>query len=396
MKIGSLFSGAGGLDMAVEDVFGASTAWHCEVDPAASQVLAERWSGIPNWGDITDIYWGLVEPVDILCGGYPCQPYSAAGRRKGTADERHLWPYFAEAVRGLRPRFVVLENVAGHRSMGFDRVLADLASIGYDAQWCSVRASDVGSCHRRERLFVLAHPSRDRRNEGWPESARIERRSDAAISGAAPVELLPTPAAARSGRNKSPSPGAAIRPSLDQITALLPTPEANAGEHRRDNGQDPERRRAGGHAVSLAGGEERADEPQRQRRPRPRHRHCLPQRLRIAVGQIRARCAPLGITHTRGTGTNRTEHQRKTTPLPGFLGVDDGMTRRMGHCNPHRRPQRPTSHHRQRRCPTTSHSRTHVAASPLGGGLMLNDLIAVAGILTLICTALAGLLKETR
>jgi DNA (cytosine-5)-methyltransferase 1 len=293
MKIGSLFSGAGGLDMAVEHVFGATVAWHCEVDPAASKVLAERWPLVPNLGNITQIDFGSVrehgagwdfEPIDILCGGYPCQPFSAAGQRKGTDDERHLWPYFAEAIRHLRPRFVVLENVAGHRSMGFDRVLADLARIGYDTQWCSIRASDVGAPHRRERLFVLATDatsigrgwrqetqsgsdrrevatdpidrpatatdahSADGRDEGWPEPARLERGSDAAISGAGPLDLLPTPAAVRSGRNQSPSPNAVIRPSLDQITSLLPTPRKSDGDgganplHRAERMDDVETR----------------------------------------------------------------------------------------------------------------------------------------------------------
>ena len=155
---------AGGLDMAVEQVFGGRTVWHCELDPAASKVLSHRYPGVPNFGDVTAIDWDAVDPVDVMCGGYPCQPFSAAGQRKGTDDERHLWPYFAEAIRRVRPRYVVLENVAGHRSMGFDCVLGDLASMRYDAQWCSVRASDVGAPHRRERLFILAHPARDRRH----------------------------------------------------------------------------------------------------------------------------------------------------------------------------------------------------------------------------------------
>lgn len=155
MRIGSLFSGAGGLDMAVEEVFGGEVVWQCEFNDAASKVLAHRYPGVPNFGDVTAIDWDTVEPVDVMCGGYPCQPFSPAGQRKGTDDERHLWPYFAEAIRRVRPRYVVLENVAGHRSMGFDCVLGDLASMWYDAQWCSVRASDVGATHRRERLFVL-------------------------------------------------------------------------------------------------------------------------------------------------------------------------------------------------------------------------------------------------
>jgi len=156
MRIGSLFSGAGGLDMAVEEVFGGEVIWQCELDKAASKVLAYRYPCAPNLGDITAVDWSTVETPDVLCGGYPCQPFSAAGQRKGTDDDRHLWPYFANAIRHLRPRFAVLENVAGHRSMGFDSVLADLAEARYDAQWCSVRASDVGAPHRRERLFILA------------------------------------------------------------------------------------------------------------------------------------------------------------------------------------------------------------------------------------------------
>lgn len=162
---GSLFSGYGGLDMAVNAYFGATTAWFGEFDPAPSRILTHHWPDVPNHGDITTIDWAAVEPVDILTGGYPCQPFSAAGRRKGTTDERHLWPYVREAIRHLRPRYTVLENVAGHRSLGFDRVLGDMAEDGLHAQWCSVRASDVGACHRRERVFILVTPADAERNE---------------------------------------------------------------------------------------------------------------------------------------------------------------------------------------------------------------------------------------
>jgi len=166
-RIGSLFSGAGGLDMAVESVFGGQTVWHSEIDSAASKVLAHHWPETPNIGDITCIDWDvwdaiypeILVPVDIICGGYPCQPFSgaAANRRKGKHDERYLWPYVAEAIRHIRPRIVVLENVAGHRAVGFDQTLADLAACGMDARWVSVRASDVGAMHQRERLFVIAY-----------------------------------------------------------------------------------------------------------------------------------------------------------------------------------------------------------------------------------------------
>ncbi len=259
MRIGSLFSGAGGLDMAVEEVFGGEVAWQCEFNEAASKVLAHRYPGVPNFGDVTAVDWDTVEPVDIMCGGYPCQPFSQAGQRKGTDDERHLWPYFAEAIRRVRPRYVVLENVAGHRSMGFDCVLGDLAGIGYDAQWCSVRASDVGAPHRRERVFILATNSTqqsgclndgdqlragwgtdgqgsatgagvasdatcDGRNEGRTESAGLVGGSDAAERGHGHVDLLPTPNAADGncgGRLNSPGHQSTLPGTVRE---LLPTP----------------------------------------------------------------------------------------------------------------------------------------------------------------------------
>lgn len=160
MRIGGLFAGTGGLEMAVAQVFpGAAPAWFCEYDDAPSRILAAHWPDVPNLRDVTTVDWTTVEPVDIITGGYPCQPFSAAGKRKGTDDERHLWPYVREAVRVLRPRYVVLENVAGHLSLGFGRVLGDMAEDGLDARWTSVRASDVGAPHHRDRVFILAVPA---------------------------------------------------------------------------------------------------------------------------------------------------------------------------------------------------------------------------------------------
>lgn len=156
MRIGSLFSGAKGLDMAVEAVFG-ETAWHCEIDPGAAKVLTARWPDVPNLGDITKVDWEQIEPVDIVCGGWPCQPFSSAGLKKGAADERALWPEVARAVRILRPRIIVLENVSTVVVLGeLARAVGDLASLGYDAQWVCLRAADIGAPHRRERVFILA------------------------------------------------------------------------------------------------------------------------------------------------------------------------------------------------------------------------------------------------
>ena len=158
MKIGSLCTGYGGLDMAVEAFFNAETVWTCEFDKYASQVIEQRIKKI-NHGDLKKTDWTTVEPIDILTAGYPCQPFSHAGSRKGADDERHLWPYIKEIIGTLRPQFVILENVRGHFGLGFREVLADLASIRYDATWRLVRASDVGAPHRRERLFILAQHS---------------------------------------------------------------------------------------------------------------------------------------------------------------------------------------------------------------------------------------------
>jgi DNA (cytosine-5)-methyltransferase 1 len=158
MRIGSLFTGYGGLDIAVEKHFGGEVAWYSEIDKAACTVLQAHHPMIPNLGDVTKIDWSMVEPVDILTGGYPCQPFSMAGDRKGKDDERHLWPYVRGAVGALRPSHVVLENVLGHLSLGLANVIGDLAGLGYDCRWGVVRASDAGACHERSRVFITANP----------------------------------------------------------------------------------------------------------------------------------------------------------------------------------------------------------------------------------------------
>ena len=175
MKIGSLCTGYGGLDMAVEAYFNAEMVWCAEIDKYASKLIEQRFNK-PNLGDIKQIKWDEVEPVDILTAGYPCQPFSHAGQRKGTQDERHIWPYIIEAISRIRPSIVVLENVRGHLSLGFQEVLKDLAQNGYDAKWQIVRASDVGAPHQRARLFIVAYPT----SIGQP--SRITCRSETSLT----------------------------------------------------------------------------------------------------------------------------------------------------------------------------------------------------------------------
>lgn len=160
-RIGSLFSGYGGLDIAVSRVYGGEVVWYSEIDKHACTVLAARHPGVRNLGDITAVNWATVPPIDILTGGYPCQPFSHAGQRKGTNDERHLWPYVRDAIVALRPVVTVLENVDGHRSLGLDVVLGDLADLGLSARWGVVRAADAGAPHGRRRVFIVVTADTD-------------------------------------------------------------------------------------------------------------------------------------------------------------------------------------------------------------------------------------------
>lgn len=155
-RIGSLCTGYGGLDIAVHSVFGGELVWWSDIEPGPVKLLTERHPGVPNLGDLKAVDWYGVEPVDILTAGYPCQPFSNAGKRLGLDDPRHLWPWIAYAITVLRPRTVVLENVAAHRRRGFRIVAGDLAALGYRIGWTINQADHVGAPHERKRLFVVA------------------------------------------------------------------------------------------------------------------------------------------------------------------------------------------------------------------------------------------------
>ncbi len=166
-----MFAGYGGLDLGLIQVIPEATpAWHMEIDPGPAHVLAHRYPNVPNLGDVTQVDWYQVEPVEVITAGYPCQPFSVAGHRKGTNDERHLWPHVLNAIRILRPQFAFFENVPGHITLGLGTVLCDLAEIGWDAEWTINRASDVGAPHHRDRLFILAYPHGKR-----PQAQRFPR-----------------------------------------------------------------------------------------------------------------------------------------------------------------------------------------------------------------------------
>jgi len=160
MRLGSLCSGYGGLDLAVEEHYGATMAWHAETDKDCSKVLAHHWPAVPNHGDLTAVDWGQVAPVDVLAAGYPCQPYSTAGKRDPN-DERAIFAYIADGISVLRPGIVVLENVAGHLSMGAAGVVGTLAGLGYVGRAGVVSAAEAGAPHRRRRWWCIATAARN-------------------------------------------------------------------------------------------------------------------------------------------------------------------------------------------------------------------------------------------
>ena len=167
MIVGSLFSGIGGIEIGFEKA-GFETGWFIENDLYAQQVLRKQFPQAKIYGDIKDIDFRTVPKVDILTGGFPCQDISNAGKRAGIEGSRSsLWKYYLEAIRTLRPRFAFIENVSALLNRGLHVVLADLAKIGYDAEWHCVPASAIGANHKRDRIYILAYPDINP-NRAWP------------------------------------------------------------------------------------------------------------------------------------------------------------------------------------------------------------------------------------
>ena len=183
----SLCTGTGALDMAVGAFYGADVVGVAETDPGACKLLELRAPEIPNLGDLTQLDWATVPECDILTAGFPCQPVSHAGKRKGMADERWIWESIAEGLRQLRPAVAVFENVRGlltaNGGHAFARVLHDIHSVGiYECRWGAVRAADAGASHRRERIFILCVAA-DTAEFGHQRSRTPRRRGDGSTNG---------------------------------------------------------------------------------------------------------------------------------------------------------------------------------------------------------------------
>ena len=185
MKVGSLCTGYGGLEMAVESVFESTDLrFVSDIDKHANTLLTHHHPNVPNLGDLTNVDWRDVEQVDLLCAGYPCQPFSLAGNRKGEDDERAIFEYIADGISILRPRWLLLENVPGHLTLGGTSVIATLTKLGYDnIQWGIVRASDTGAPHKRARLFIWAQTSNTSSKGLQRRSSRRSARLAEDVSG---------------------------------------------------------------------------------------------------------------------------------------------------------------------------------------------------------------------
>lgn len=240
LRVGSLFSGIGGLELGLERA-GMETVFQVEIDPYAQKVLAKHWPHVPRFSDVREVGAHNLPACDVLCGGFPCQDISQAGARLGIdeGERSGLWREFARLIRELRPQYVILENVRAILAPLLDadgavvapapaaRVLGDLAACGYDAEWDCLPASTFGAPHQRDRFFAVAYPHREGRvecppifagvpREGWPRQTH-----EGAITRG------------RSGRDRLFPP-----PGIQRVVA---------GIH---SGMDADRLRALGNAVS--------------------------------------------------------------------------------------------------------------------------------------------------
>lgn len=180
MKHGSLFSGIGGFDLAAERM-GWKNSFHCEINSFCRKVLNYYWPKAESYEDITKTDFTIWRGrISVLSGGFPCQPYSAAGKRLGTEDERHLWPQMLRAIREIQPRWVVGENVRGlvnwSGGLVFEEVQADLEAQGYEVQPFLLPDSGVGAPHQRERIWFIAYTCKKRLQGSQQQRSASEKR----------------------------------------------------------------------------------------------------------------------------------------------------------------------------------------------------------------------------
>jgi DNA (cytosine-5)-methyltransferase 1 len=183
LRVLSLFAGIGGFDLGLERTGGFKTVAFCEIDPFCRRVLAKHWPEVPCYHDVRELTAEQVCPVDVICGGFPCQDLSHAqvwGKRAGLDGARSgLWSEYSRLIGELRPRFAVVENVSALLGRGAGRLFGELASLGYDAEWHCIPAAAIGAPHIRDRVWILAYPQHsDANGIGSYRAQEYDRRSE--------------------------------------------------------------------------------------------------------------------------------------------------------------------------------------------------------------------------
>ena len=348
LRVLDLFSGIGGFSLGLERTGGFETAAFCECEDFPRQVLAKHWPGVPCFPDVRELKGeDIVGPIDVICGGYPCQPFSQAGQRRGQKDDRHLWPEFSRLVAELRPAWVIGENVAGHISMGLDDVLSDLERQGYACRTFVIPACATGAPHRRDRVWTIAS-----RNDADADSIRSHRAAKHVIRGCEPsdrqISLFGSFCEVLAG-----SGGASVGEASDVADADIderrPLKSCGSGDQRQDDpggiqgreestGQSGKRSQLGTVAdaseLQRDGSAEYRKQGQRQIQKSGKRGRAQLVADAQRIGQSgQGQHEQPGNSEAEGKGkANHVEPERqprKRRPKPGMGGMADGLPSRM-------------------------------------------------------------------
>ena len=235
MRVLDLFSGIGGFSLGLERA-GMKTVAFCEINPFARRVLAYRWPGVPCFDDVRTLSAQHLTAdgiaVDVICGGFPCQDISIAGKGAGLAGERSgLWREYARLVGELRPQYVIVENVSALLGRGLGDVLGDLAALGYDAEWHCIPASAVGAPHRRDRLWIVAYPDGERELQSEGCVSNVGRRVGDSRQNVANASGAGLPLAQQESRNARILPAPRLRIALERCSGWATEPDVGRVAH---------------------------------------------------------------------------------------------------------------------------------------------------------------------